>query len=121
LPCGPHTAWPRRRRLVDEIVWVKTTVNRRLFKSHGYYLQHAKEVCLVGWRGAGPPPSAAGGGAGPGGGAGAEAGGGGGGAAGLGVCDVIISERRGQSQKPEELYDLIEALVPGGEGGWDAS
>lgn len=28
--------------------------------------------------------------------------------------DVIISERRGQSQKPEEIYDLIEQLVPGG-------
>lgn len=26
-------------RLVDEIVWVKMTVNRRLAKSHGYYLQ----------------------------------------------------------------------------------
>mmetsp|Transcript_3197 Transcript_3197/g.8630 ORF Transcript_3197/g.8630 Transcript_3197/m.8630 type:complete len:410 (-) Transcript_3197:35-1264(-) len=34
--------------IVDEIVWVKSTVNRRLAKSHGYYLQHAKEVCLVG-------------------------------------------------------------------------
>ena len=31
-------------RLVDEVVWVKMTVNRRLAKSHGYYLQHAKEV-----------------------------------------------------------------------------
>lgn len=31
-------------RVVDEIVWVKMTVNRRLAKSHGYYLQHAKEV-----------------------------------------------------------------------------
>lgn len=31
-------------RLVDEVVWVKTTTNRRLAKSHGYYLQHAKEV-----------------------------------------------------------------------------
>lgn len=31
-------------RLVDEIVWVKMTVNRRLAKSHGFYLQHAKEA-----------------------------------------------------------------------------
>lgn len=31
-------------RLVDEVVWVKMTVNRRLAKSHGFYLQHAKEV-----------------------------------------------------------------------------
>ena len=29
-------------------------------------------------------------------------------------CDVIYSERRGQSQKPEEIYHLIEALVPNG-------
>ena len=32
---------------VDEIVWVKVTNSRRLAKSHGFYLQHAKEVCLV--------------------------------------------------------------------------
>ena len=31
-------------RLVDEVVWVKMTVNRRLAKSHGFYLQHAQEV-----------------------------------------------------------------------------
>lgn len=31
------------------------------------------------------------------------------------VCsDVIFSERRGQSQKPEELYEMIEELVPNG-------
>jgi len=28
--------------------------------------------------------------------------------------DVIWSERRGQSQKPEEIYELIEQLVPNG-------
>jgi N6-adenosine-specific RNA methylase IME4 len=78
-------------RLVDEVVWVKMTVNKRMAKSHGYYLQHAKEVCLVGRRGALPPTSRQGIGA-----------------------DVIYSERRGQSQKPEEIYDLIEKLVPGG-------
>lgn len=42
-------------RLVDEVVWVKLTVNRRLAKSHGFYLQHAKEVCLVAKKGADPP------------------------------------------------------------------
>ena len=30
--------------MVDEVVWVKMTVHGRLAKSHGYYLQHAKEV-----------------------------------------------------------------------------
>ena len=78
-------------RLVDEIVWVKMTVNRRLAKSHGYYLQHAKEVCLVGKTGVDPP------------GMNASVG-----------SDIILSERRGQSQKPEEIYQLIEELVPGG-------
>ena len=81
-------------RLVDEIVWVKTTVNRRLAKSHGYYLQHAKEACLVGRKGAAP--------------------------AGARACvgaDVICAERRGQSQKPEEIYQLVEALVPNGKDG----
>lgn len=77
--------------VIDEIVWVKMTVNRRLAKSHGYYLQHAKEVCLVGRKG-GDPPGLRGG---------------------VGN-DVIYSERRGQSQKPEEIYQLIEQLVPNG-------
>jgi mRNA (2'-O-methyladenosine-N6-)-methyltransferase len=40
---------------VDEVVWVKMTVNRRLAKSHGFYLQHAKEVCLVARKGQDPP------------------------------------------------------------------
>ncbi|DBA71464.1 TPA: hypothetical protein ACH3X2_011260 [Trebouxia sp. C0005] len=78
-------------KLVDEIVWVKMTVNRRMAKSHGYYLQHAKEVCLVGKKGSDPP--------------------------GTERCvgsDIIYSERRGQSQKPEEIYQLIEELVPNG-------
>ena len=30
------------------------------------------------------------------------------------ASDVIYSERRGQSQKPEEIYQIIEALVPNG-------
>lgn len=78
-------------RLVDEVVWVKMTVNRRMAKSHGYYLQHAKEVCLIAKKGSDPS----------------------------GTChstasDIIYSERRGQSQKPEEIYQLVERLVPGG-------
>jgi mRNA m6A methyltransferase catalytic subunit len=28
--------------------------------------------------------------------------------------DVIFSQRRGQSQKPTEVYELIERLVPTG-------
>jgi len=148
--------------LVDEVVWVKSTVNRRLAKSHGYYLQHAKETCLVAFKGAAaagatadaatatvtvadtaaagtrsadwssedgrttadpaappaPPPRplppsdpappmpweiAA-----------ASRMQRGGGAFSVVGSDVIFSERRGQSQKPEEVYELVEALVPGG-------
>lgn len=28
--------------------------------------------------------------------------------------DVIFSERRGQSQKPDEMYELIERIYPHG-------
>lgn len=77
--------------LVDEVVWVKMTVNRRLAKSHGFYLQHAKEVCLVAKKGRDPPGTRRG-----------------------VLSDVIFSERRGQSQKPEEIYQMVEALVPNG-------
>lgn len=28
--------------------------------------------------------------------------------------DIIFAERRGQSQKPEQIYELIERLVPNG-------
>ena len=119
--------------VVDEIVWVKSTVNRRLAKSHGYYLQHAKEVCLVGKKRVSGQKAAAGpssrrvvvtttvpleeGDASAASGAARE------------VemeayapaeavpnvsCDIIFSERRGQSQKPEEIYDIVESLVPNG-------
>jgi len=78
--------------LVDEIVWVKLTVNRRLAKSHGFYLQHAKEVCLVARKGARDPE----------------------GTKSSVASDIIFAERRGQSQKPEEIYEIIEELVPDG-------
>jgi mRNA (2'-O-methyladenosine-N6-)-methyltransferase len=127
--------------LVDEIVWVKMTVNRRLAKSHGYYLQHAKEVCMVAVKnpsssdtppttGVTSPSAAAAAAAAVDDGSssafaasaaavaalrGQQGGGGLAALAGRGVgSDVIFSERRGQSQKPEEIYELIEALVPGG-------
>mmetsp|Transcript_13151 Transcript_13151/g.16490 ORF Transcript_13151/g.16490 Transcript_13151/m.16490 type:complete len:225 (+) Transcript_13151:2011-2685(+) len=76
---------------VDDITWVKSTVNGRLAKGHGFYLQHAKESCLVGMKG--NRPESLQGNISP---------------------DVIVSQRRGQSQKPEEIYKLIETLVPDG-------
>eukprot|EP00126_Sphaerothecum_destruens_P011332 Sdes_comp20901_c0_seq2m18064 len=35
-------------QFVDSIDWVKMTCNRRMAKCHGFYLQHAKETCLIG-------------------------------------------------------------------------
>ena len=35
----------------DEIVWIKQTVNGKIAKGHGYYLQHTKETCLIGIKG----------------------------------------------------------------------
>jgi mRNA (2'-O-methyladenosine-N6-)-methyltransferase len=37
-------------RMVDEICWVKQTVNGKIAKGHGYYLQHAKELCIIATR-----------------------------------------------------------------------
>jgi mRNA (2'-O-methyladenosine-N6-)-methyltransferase len=74
---------------VDEIVWVKKTCNNKIAKSHGYWLQHAKETCLVGRKGNVELSDRS-------------------------IPDVIFSQRRGQSQKPEEIYQMIEELLPGG-------
>ena len=38
-------------KVVDSITWVKKTVNGKIAKGHGFYLQHAKETCLVGVKG----------------------------------------------------------------------
>ena len=106
--------------LVDEIVWVKKTVKGKIAKGHGFYLQHAKETCLIGFKGDIFDFKA------------------------KRYCadnnldvsnlekikithkeeiiktkintgrDVIFSERRGQSQKPNEIYDLVEQFVPNG-------
>lgn len=77
--------------LVDEIAWVKQTVNGKIAKGHGYYLQHAKETCLVGVKGDVSDKAR------------------------FNIeSDVIFSMRRGQSQKPEEIYEIAEALVPNG-------
>jgi mRNA (2'-O-methyladenosine-N6-)-methyltransferase len=78
-------------KLVEELVWVKQTVNGKINKGHGYYLQHAKETCLVGYKGDLKDRLK-----------------------GQVDCDVIFSQRRGQSQKPEEIYELVEQLVPNG-------
>ena len=76
-------------KFVDEIAWVKKTCNNKIAKSHGYWLQHAKETCLVGMKGNLDIKD-------------------------NDIPDIIFSLRRGQSQKPEEIYQMIEAVVPDG-------
>lgn len=76
--------------VVDELVWVKTTKHRRLAKSHGYYLQHAKEVCLIARRESVLPSFP------------------------MDTQDLLLSSRRGQSQKPQEIYFVAESLASSG-------
>ena len=78
-------------KLVEEVSWVKQTINGKIGRSHGFYLQHAKETCLVGVKGDVRNKAY------------------------FNIkSDTIFSQRRGQSQKPEEIYDIAEALVPNG-------
>jgi len=80
--------------LIQDIAWVKQTVNNRIARGHGFYLQHAKETCLVAMKGKMENIKKK---------------------LQSGVCsDVIYSERRGQSQKPREIYEYIEKLIPNG-------
>ncbi|KXN87907.1 N6-adenosine-methyltransferase 70 kDa subunit [Leucoagaricus sp. SymC.cos] len=90
---------------VDEVVWVKTNQLQRVIRTGrtGHWLNHTKEHMLVGVK---TPTSASG-----------DA------ATELkfpkwvnrGVdTDVIVSEVRETSRKPDEVYGLIERMCPGG-------
>lgn len=77
--------------LVDLIIWVKTK-RGKVYLSHGYYLMHSYEICLVGYK---CPP-------------------------GQHVeyfskvsNNLIFAEVRSKSQKPEEIYEIIEMMMPG--------
>jgi len=76
---------------VDELIWVKTNQLQRLIRTGrtGHWINHGKEHCLVGRKG---DPK------------------------GVNVgldCDVLVSEVRDTSHKPDEIYGLIERLSPG--------
>jgi mRNA (2'-O-methyladenosine-N6-)-methyltransferase len=74
---------------VEEIVWVKTNQLHRLIRTGrtGHWINHSKEHCLIGIKGS-PNyfPFL--------------------------DCDVIVSEVRETSRKPDEIYKLIERLAP---------
>jgi len=74
---------------VEELVWVKTNQLQRIIRTGrtGHWLNHSKEHCLVGVKG---NP-----------------------AANKHIhCDVIVSEVRETSRKPDEVYSIIEQLSP---------
>lgn len=81
--------WGYKR--VDEIVWVKTNQLQRLIRTGrtGHWLNHSKEHCLIGVKGSPKIVKHL-------------------------ECDVIVSEVRETSRKPDELYGIIERMNPKG-------
>eukprot|EP01022_Parablepharisma_sp_SALTPOND_P008113 TRINITY_DN135226_c1_g1_i1.p1 TRINITY_DN135226_c1_g1~~TRINITY_DN135226_c1_g1_i1.p1 ORF type:complete len:440 (+),score=35.88 TRINITY_DN135226_c1_g1_i1:806-2125(+) len=79
--------------LIDQIVWIKTRKNgNKVAITHGYYFLHSYEICLVGYK------------------------------AKAGDCvefvprvsnNVIFADINGKSEKPTELYEIIELMMPG--------
>lgn len=78
-------------KLVDELIWVKTNQLQRIIRTGrtGHWLNHSKEHCLVGIKGSPQNNTNI-------------------------DCDVLLAEVRETSRKPDEIYDLIERLHPGG-------
>lgn len=77
-----------KMQVVECISWMKMSTNRLQARGHGFYLQHAKEDCIVAVKG---------------------------------DIDIYnwhvltqnyVTEKRGQSQKPDSFYDLVEAFMP---------
>ena len=85
------TAWGYARE--SELCWIKLNLMQNLVRTGrtGHFLNHSKEHCLIGVKG--DPPLGA-----------------------LGVrrdCDVLVSELRESSRKPEEIYGVAQRLWPG--------
>jgi len=79
--------WGYRR--VEEIIWVKTNQLQRIIRTGrtGHWINHAKEHCLVGIKGNPRLNRNL-------------------------DCDVIVSEVRETSRKPDEIYNVIERMFP---------
>ena len=79
--------------LVEELVWVKLR-NEKIYLTHGYYFMHSYEICLVGYKNKRKDGGS------------------------MVIRDglnpnVIFGEVRKKSQKPEDLYTLIEMIFKG--------
>mmetsp|Transcript_44627 Transcript_44627/g.123678 ORF Transcript_44627/g.123678 Transcript_44627/m.123678 type:complete len:731 (+) Transcript_44627:124-2316(+) len=79
--------WGYKR--IEEIIWVKTNQLQRIIRTGrtGHWINHAKEHCLVGIKGNPRLNRNL-------------------------DCDVIVSEVRETSRKPDEIYNLIERMFP---------
>jgi len=78
-------------KMVEEIIWVKLNQMQKIIRTGrtGHWLNHSKEHCLVGVKG-NPKVN-------------------------RNIdCDVIVSEVRETSRKPDELYGIAERVCPGG-------
>ena len=76
--------------VVDQLTWVKTK-NNKIHISHGFYFLHSSETCLVGYK---CPPNQY-------------------------IQfnskisnNLLIAEIRKKSQKPDQIYTLIDLLMP---------
>jgi mRNA (2'-O-methyladenosine-N6-)-methyltransferase len=72
---------------IDKITWIKKR-RGKLHVSHGYHFMHSSEICLVGIK---RPCEFIG----------------------KVSNDVIFADVREKSRKPDELYHIIEAMLPG--------
>ena len=81
--------WGYKR--IEELVWIKTNQLQRLIRTGrtGHWLNHSKEHCLIGIKGNPKLNRNL-------------------------DCDVLVSEVRETSRKPDEIYELIERMKPGG-------
>jgi len=81
--------WGYKR--VEEMVWIKTNQLQRIIRTGrtGHWLNHSKEHCLIGIKGNPKINKNI-------------------------DCDVVVSEVRETSRKPDEIYLLIERIFPGG-------
>lgn len=73
----------------DKITWVKKTKNHNISIAQGYYFLHSTEMCLIGIKGKCEFISKV-------------------------SNDVIFAETREKSQKPDQMYHIIERMCPGG-------
>lgn len=78
-------------KIMEEIVWVKINQLQRIIRTGrtGHWLNHSKEHCLVGIKGNPRINKCL-------------------------DCDVIVSEVRETSRKPDEIYGIIERIFPDG-------